>query len=312
MYFPYLRGRQYELLALRDMLNNGLLSKKVIPIIEPVKASSTTLTVINTFVEKKHEFILIRNPKVGSFVHDGKKEENAQLLSKIKGLTNEQSVFSGIIIDDELEILLKELIEQGIPFNRIVALCLANDRIESFQSTFKDKFPQYCVIPYAPAFRRIRNCSRVMISDKFNKLSRNTDYLQEDDEFFSDDHLYFSEDGYKGFSDYSIVGLEYMDSGFAPFAVAIHIVYFDANKELRIHHFVSDSNDDRSDPANKFYEALTKLHKWNETMKLDSFAIRTFNEMYKKESYPGLGVVKKLSIMHHLEIMGKYLDEVGV
>ena len=41
MYFPYLKGRQYELLAIRELLSKNLLSKKIIPIIEPVKVSST-------------------------------------------------------------------------------------------------------------------------------------------------------------------------------------------------------------------------------------------------------------------------------
>lgn len=41
MYFPYLRGRQYELLALRELVSRGLISNKVIPIVEPVKLSTT-------------------------------------------------------------------------------------------------------------------------------------------------------------------------------------------------------------------------------------------------------------------------------
>ena len=36
MYFPYLRGRQFELIALRDLVDKGVLSDKIIPIIEPL------------------------------------------------------------------------------------------------------------------------------------------------------------------------------------------------------------------------------------------------------------------------------------
>lgn len=43
MYFPYLRGRQFELIALRELLENGVLSDRIIPIIEPVKLSSTLI-----------------------------------------------------------------------------------------------------------------------------------------------------------------------------------------------------------------------------------------------------------------------------
>ena len=42
MYFPILRGRQFELLALRECVNKSLLSNKIIPIVEPVKVSSTS------------------------------------------------------------------------------------------------------------------------------------------------------------------------------------------------------------------------------------------------------------------------------
>ena len=51
MYFPYLRGRQNELLCLRGLLNAGKLSSKVIPIIEPVRFSSTFFSTLTKFIE---------------------------------------------------------------------------------------------------------------------------------------------------------------------------------------------------------------------------------------------------------------------
>ena len=67
MYFPYLRGRQNELLCLRELLDAGKLSSKVIPIIEPVKFSSTFFSTLTKFIEMNRKVIVIRNPKVGSF-----------------------------------------------------------------------------------------------------------------------------------------------------------------------------------------------------------------------------------------------------
>ncbi len=44
--------------------------------------------------------------------------------------------------------------------------------------------------------RKLRNIpNKGIIMDPFNKLSRNVDYLDNDDEFYSDDHLYYKEDG---------------------------------------------------------------------------------------------------------------------
>ena len=104
-----------------------------------------------------------------------------------------------------------------------------------------------------------------------------------------------------------------MEAGFAPYAVAIHIVYFDAENNLRIHHFVSDSNEDIKNPAGKFYEAVSKLYAWYQNRKSSfklTLGFKKFLEHYKDQSYPGLGTVKKLSIMHHLELMGIYFNEV--
>lgn len=312
MYFPYLRGRQYELIALRELITNNRLSNNVIPIIEPVKVTPTLLNTINAFNDNNKKFIIIRNPSVGSFVLDGRKEKNTETFEKIQSAVIGKNAYSGLTINENSCSDVQVVLSKGVPYERMVALCFESDNIDNLQMAFKDTEPKYNIIPYSPAFRRVRKGSRIMIDDKFNKLPRNSDYLDCDDEFFSDDHLYCYEDGYKGFSDYSIVGKDYSDSGFAPYAVAIHIVYpvSESDKSLRIHHFVSDSNYDISDPANKFYEALKKLVEWNKEKKLNTLAMQTFEAMYENETYPGLGVVKKLSIMHHIELVGRHLDEV--
>ena len=65
-YYPYFRGRQFELLALRELLEKDLLSESIIPIVEPVKLSSTLLTTFKAFSEKKRIIGLVRNPEFGS------------------------------------------------------------------------------------------------------------------------------------------------------------------------------------------------------------------------------------------------------
>ena len=50
MYYPYLRGKQFDLLALKGKFwNRGLLSTKIQPIIEPVRDSATLKNVIELF-----------------------------------------------------------------------------------------------------------------------------------------------------------------------------------------------------------------------------------------------------------------------
>lgn len=87
-------------------------------------------------------------------------------------------------------------------------------------------------------------------------------------------------------------------------------MYFAKDNSLRIRHFVSDSNDDISDVAGKFYEAVSKLYKWYTTENQDrqlTTGLQTLLDHFINKTYPGLPTLKKLSIMHHLELMNKYL-----
>lgn len=67
MYYPYLRGKQFDLLALKESVNRGLLSKRIEPIIEPVRDSATLKGVVELFQKKKHPLTIIDNPQVGQF-----------------------------------------------------------------------------------------------------------------------------------------------------------------------------------------------------------------------------------------------------
>lgn len=308
MYYPLLRGRQNELLAIKELLDNGILKGKVVPIIEPVKLSPTLVNTLEDFVSKNYRIVLIRNPKVGSFGSDARNPKNEQYKNRIRTVCSEENcIIRGYIVDGKTKDTISQWRQKPVNDDSIVALCLNPDDVKYYNDARLNNTDIATVVPYAPSFRRIRK-NKILIDDKFNKEGRNSDYIGNEDQFFSDDHLYFADDGYIGFSDYSIIGAEYSESGFAPYAVAIHIVYFDEEKALRIHHFVSDSNDDITDPAGKFYEALEKLIEWNKDKQLDTLAMKKFQEIYDAQSYPGLGVVKKLSIMHHLELVERFLD----
>ena len=83
MYFPYLRGRQFELIALREMVEKGVLSSRITPIIEPVKLSSTLVKTIETYSDNSKRLAIITNPQVGSFNSDTKEEKNQKLKESL-------------------------------------------------------------------------------------------------------------------------------------------------------------------------------------------------------------------------------------
>jgi len=307
MYFPYLRGRQFELIALRELVENSLLSDKIIPIVEPVKMSSTLVKTIQVYQDADKKLALIFNPQVGGFMSELKKDKNKHLKDKLNELINlENIIYVHHLSKNSKKSISK--ISKMRQIKDIMVICENKDYIPVYQEIFHANKPKYNLIPDESVFRRRIRHNRVMLDDKFNKQRRNTDYLKIEDEPFSDDHIYYDEDGYVGFSDYSLIGNEYNETGFAPYAVAIHIVYFDEDNSLRIRHFVSDTNDDIADPAGKFAEAVNKLAKWNKNQNLDTFGINAFIKMSEDEIYPGLGTVKKLSIMHHIELIGRFLD----
>ena len=99
------------------------------------------------------------------------------------------------------------------------------------------------------------------------------------------------------------IGDSFSEGGFLPYAVVIHLTYIDVYNKLRIRHFVSDSNQDSTDIGGKFSEALDKLIKWVNENNLSTQAIQEFKDLYRKGHFPGLGSVKKLSIMHHIELL---------
>lgn len=64
-YYPYLRGRQYELFALRELLSLNALSPSVVPIVEPVKDNDLLKQVIRQFVDGGRKIAVVMNPGVG-------------------------------------------------------------------------------------------------------------------------------------------------------------------------------------------------------------------------------------------------------
>jgi len=301
MYYPYLRGRQYELIALREMNKKNLLGSHIVPVVEPVKASSTLLSVLQDFTEHNKQIALIKNPKVGNFQSE-----------YVKNRKYHDAYESYFLYDFCINayILSLDMINQSQILdtsNQSLFICNDKDTIQ-FAASLQDK--NNIFIPDETIFRRSIKNNKIIFADRFNKQIKNSDYIALDDEFFSDDHKYFINEGYKGFSDFSIIGDDYRESGFAPYAVAIHMVYFDSEENLRAHHFVSDSNDDYEDTAGKFAEALEKLVNFSilNNSKNNTYAYNVFLSLYKRGEYPGLGTIKKLSLMHHFELISRYFS----
>ena len=297
-----MRGKLYEILALHELLDAGKLSTQIVPVIEPVRASTSFKKLLLALKEKKRTVAVIQNSQLVEY-------SGLSDIQAIKAATNFIPAY--LLTDENLADFQKMvgqdrigIVEEESDFTDTSVFEANQDWVAINQRNRRAQ----------RLFKNLNNVKAIELSDDFTKLTRNADYLDTADEFFSDDHLHYLEDGFVGFGDYSIVGSDFARSGFAPRAVSIHIVYFAADDTLRIRHFTSNSNGDVRDPGGKYLEALDKLMTWVKSSefdhaKNDSAALRDFERMAREEVYSGLGVVKKLSIAHHLEIMGRYLEE---
>lgn len=320
MYFPYLRGRQNELLCLRELLDAGKLSSKIIPIIEPVKFSSTLFSTLTKFIEMGHQVIVIRNPEVGSFRKESgdmikniekesdekKKEKIRKTLEGYKEVWNNPQIQKAYLVDDDVISMVQE---KKLDAKDVVMINIKKGNYRYYEEYGEEIIGKYTVVPKGGDFEDIIEDDIIILEDSYRKVKRNIDYIENPDELFSRNHIVYKKRGFVGFSDFSMVGNDFDESGFAPLAIAIHIMYFGNRDELKIHHFVSESNESISDPARKFEEAMNKLVNWEnfdiipKTIGLDNLI-----ECYNIGKFPGLGVIKKYSLMHHIQMMGEYLE----
>jgi len=198
---------------------------------------------------------LILNPNVGDLATED--ETIGQLIDR---LYISKMIIPSVLTNESTGVTISKLTQKDVPNKNVLAVLDDRDYLDVYCSLFEQVPPQYTLCSDERLIRRKVKQNKILFDDRFKKRNRNADYPE--DEFFSDNHLDLESDNYTGFGDYSIVGSEYIESGFAPYAVAIHIVYFAEDSSLRIKHFISDSNDDISDVAGKFYQAVTKLHNW--------------------------------------------------
>jgi hypothetical protein len=313
MYFPYLRGKQFELIALREIFQFLEPENLLSPIIEPVKETTVTLEkTINVLVEKNQNFNLIFNPTVGDMANPMGKDEIKKIHSSL--LHDFQNYQPTFIVDDKIRIrnIVDTVTSLGLQNLGIICNSIPQNEIDFF-SFIKENPIKYIIINENITSRGfLRQLGRlglnkITLSDSFNVLRRNVDYLEKDDEFYSDEHIYFKEDGFVGFADFLTIGQEYSDTGFLPIAVAIHLTY-SKDDAFWIRHFVSDSNEDKTDVAGKFAEALKKLVTFIDKNSIRTYASNEFRKLFKNETYPGLGSIKKLSILHHIELVNNYLN----
>ncbi|CFQ35578.1 MULTISPECIES: sce7725 family protein [Yersinia] len=314
MYFPLVRAKRNELLALRESIGITVDKEKVVPIIEAVNSTTGDLfRCLQELFKKGSNPILVVNPQVGFFSKNQRKldsliEESLEINPELciaywltEGTTIEQiDLFFEKYENRNLSIIHAA---SSKDVGKVLQL-ISDARAFKWNFFLNEKTGK----KYRNHFKDFNN---VLLEDCFNKLDRNADY--EEEEFFSDNIFTFHQEGYCGVGDYTMIGTKYSETGGPAVTAAIHLTYIESEEEVWIKHFLSEPRGKvEEDGPTLVSEALPKLIEFIEENKDKlsfSSACKEFLEIHYSGERTSLGKVKKISIKHHLELMNNILEQ---
>ncbi|WP_407893254.1 sce7725 family protein [Lacticaseibacillus sp. N501-2] len=270
-YYPIIRGRQYDLLALKTLAKT--LSPQIIPIIEPVKDIPALLGVVKAFAQAGHPLYVIANPQVGQY----------GLLQKPKHA----------LPDPLPDPITTARYFDVLPAKLVIA--------STFGQVDLLKPTQLAVVPNTARARALKLPQAVYLEDHYPIRSRTEDYYQVQQEFYQYSRKQLPG---VGFADYPLSTHHFDEHGYPQRAIALHLSFQD-HRQLWVRHFVSVNNADFQDPGAKFFEARASLKPWL-SMHPDANTDAT-DALLALDHFPGLGTVRKLELMHWLTIMGRFL-----
>lgn len=303
MYFPILKGKQNELIALRE-LSEVIDSRYIKPVIEPVRENIAPLKrTIKKLAENGIVPLVVVNPSLGDYlggevsIVQYLEAEYGQYLPCVK-IKNPQD-FAAIRLFQSFEgraaVYLESSIDRALVdvVNASVCTLVNQARVN------------------AVAFSQL--CNKVVYGDFFKKEVKNSDYA--DDSLFSGLHTeYRNIENAVGFGDFTILSEDYSESGGPAYVVAVHLSYVNRDEYDAIHvrHFSSYDDRTPTNPGGKFMDALNKLVQYVSANPGKFFRTSGLDEFFSLQSsrhFPGLGSVKKISIKHHIETTCDYIRE---
>ncbi|MCF8302729.1 MAG: sce7725 family protein [Bacteroidales bacterium] len=308
MYYPLLRSRQFELITLRELANENATQGFVMPIIEPVKETHNNLNLaFDVFEKMGQKAYLIVNPENGEMSGDGthyldylEKKPTGVFLPAFRYRLNGKYILDAI---------------QDYNLNEVMIIC--SNEVGSDNSDFTSVATSASVTAFNVGDPdRNRSLKRylfklgkifIRLDDPFERQTRNSDFLSIGAHPFTEEHLYYKEEGFYGFSDYTVLPSEYIEGGSTPRAVVIHLTYLFKDKQIWIRHFTSTTNDSIANVQGKFAEAAEKAVKYCHKNNLSNTAIKELISHYDEQHYPGLGTIKKISMKNHILVVVDYL-----
>lgn len=305
MYFPYLRGKQYEALALRAEAAALAQAGNVVPIVEPVKNQWRNF---GRALDAGLRLAVVVNPRVGDYSPPPPQSRRVQaaMPATAAAIYGHARTIPTMIVDATITAAaIRRFGREHQPRLGFVIVGAAAANANAGQE----------IINLNPAFIAIQRLVvptfaprdvNVDLVDNFVRADNNS--LYPPDEFFTDRHITVRTDAaYAHFGDYSIQGDHYRDGGGRANNVTIHHVYTVGQNpsHLRIRHYVSDRH---RDVRVMWHDALSKLVRDLPTLARmsplnDTTVLAEYRALHRSRGFPGLGKMKELAMRHHLLLM---------
>jgi hypothetical protein len=314
MYFPYLYARKFELLALRELVHDKIVTDTVVPVLEPIARKVDDLRrAISAIAEARVRAIVVMNPRQGEFKTGSTGDLQVNLAEDFR---SHRLILPGLICHSNVRWgTVAQFLEHHQ--NRDVALLYWNPRLEvtELRRIAATRRVRFNVVMHEQMPADLRSIlsreTLVDIRDRFNAQPRNSDY--DGSEFFSDSHRTFR-DKAVGYGDFMTIGSEYKKGGGPAHAVAIHATYKQTRSgDIWVEHFVSDDTEfGVGTTAEKFLQAARKLVRAASRRRAEfgnNAALGAYAEYVRTNHFPGLGMNKQLQIHHHIALNHQVLSK---
>ncbi|MGC4058190.1 MAG: sce7725 family protein [Chitinophagaceae bacterium] len=306
MYYPFLRGKKFELYSIENV--NVNVFQNTLPIVEPVGAPTNAVAngSFKRLAVAKRPFILIINPQHGKI---SRAKVESHLLNGL--LATHTGVSVGYIVVQtstaaEVRTFLtsypgrgKALIFRG-NFTPVI--------LDQILIEVRMNVPDVIVFESSKTSTVTQNAfawhpHRVLLTDGFHRASRNADYQALPDTAFEADYSNYIANGWQGIGDYQTVGDIFREKGGQPYVVTLHVTS-NVVSGVQTNHYSSHSKSTIEGHApEKFTEALNKLVACPKITPLNSTGLDMYRDWHARGHFPQLGAAKQASLQHHFELM---------
>ena len=305
MYFPYLRARLAELLAIRD---SHSLTDLTVPIFEPVDENPLTYKRLQTAIDKERRFAVIVNSEHGI----GAPPATEWVVNAIHKL-QEERVFPAVEIRrDTDDVLVRDfattfrgrtcvVVHRSHPHSLgRLSTCLGPLGQEIFHVILEGAVP-------VDSVRRLPGRACVLLRDGFKRTTPNKDYPPESD---FDTHLYtFRKRGLDGFGDFTTVGDWFPERRPAlASTLAYHLTEAEPPK-IVTKHFKSWSSTDSGDKHAQYGATREQILEYADRYGINTQGIKEFRNHPR---WPNHASTKRYSIVHHLEVIEREMAKMGL